>query len=429
MLLSERRVKILLLSDNFPPEVNAPASRTFEHAREWVHAGHEVTVVTGTPNFPAGRVFPGYENRLWSTDTVEGIRIVRVWTYIAPNVGVVRRIADYLSFMVTATIASLLVERPDIIVATSPQFFTACAGRAVAALRRKPWVFELRDLWPDSISAVGAVRESTVLRLLKRLEMHLYRNSRGVIAVTNAFREDLIRRGIDARKIEVVTNGVDLSRFRPQSRDVTLVEKFGLQGKFVAGYVGTHGLAHGLETILDAAAILQEQSRDRFRFVMLGDGARKKELQRIASERHLANVIFLSSVPKEEVARYWSLLDVAIIHLRASDLFKSVIPSKLFECMAMGIPVLHGVPGESADIVRREGVGILFESGDANGLAQCLQSVSIDPQKLADLRKAAYCAAPHYDRRVLAARMLQILESWLMPASGCSQSQFDVHGS
>src|SRR6185312_962511 len=224
------------------------------------------------------------------------------------------------------------------------------------------------------------------------------------------FRNNLVRRGIDPGRIDVVTNGVDLSRFSPRPRDAALVAQLRLQGKFVAGYVGTLGMAHGLETILEAAArVRQWPDGERYRFVLLGEGARKQELVRRAADSRLDNVLFLDSVPKSEVARYWSLLDVSIIHLRRDPLFETVIPSKLFECMAMGIPILHGVAGESADIVNRHGVGLVFEPGNADQLAVGLRRLATDAALLVSMRVACVRSAPEYDRRHLADRMLESL--------------------
>ena len=402
---------ILFLTDNFPPEVNAPASRTFEHCREWVKAGHKVTVVTCAPNFPKGKVFDGYRNRAWQTEEMDGIRVIRVWSYITANEGFVKRILDYQSFMVTATLASPFVRGVDVVVGTSPQFFTACAAYVVAGMKRVPWVFELRDLWPESIRAVGAMKESKALDWLEKLELFLYRKANAVVSVTNAFRDNLIGRGIDGAKIHVVTNGVDISRFNPREKDAELVRELGLEGKFVAGYIGTHGMAHALETLLEAAAKLKARpDGDRYRILLLGDGARKAELVAQAQAKGLDNVLFVDSVSKEQVVRYWSLLDVSIIHLRKTELFTTVIPSKLFECMGMGIPVLHGVAGESAGIVEKEGAGIVFEPENADALCDGLARLAEDRALYDQYRRNALTGAHNYDRSVLAGRMLGMLE-------------------
>jgi len=399
-------VHILFLTDNFPPEVNAPASRTFEHCREWVRAGHRVTVITCAPNFPKGKVFGGYRNLPWQREQVEGIEVIRVWSYITANEGFARRVLDYLSFMLSAILAGPWVRDVDVIVGTSPQFFTACAAYVVSRVKSVPYVFELRDLWPESIKAVGAMKDSRAIRMLERLELFLYRKAAAVVSVTESFKRVLVSRGIDEAKIHVVTNGVDISQFKPRPKDAELTRRLKLEGKFVAGYIGTHGMAHALETLLEAAERLR--GRD-IAFIFLGDGARKQALKEIAQQKALNNVIFIDSVPKSDVARYWSLLDVSIIHLRRTELFTTVIPSKLFECMGMGIPVLHGVEGESADIVREQGVGLPFRPEAVDELCTALVDLCENGSRLAGFRANCLAAAGRFDRRFLAAKMLGVL--------------------
>lgn len=406
---------ILFLTDNFPPEVNAPASRTFEHCREWVKTGHRVTVITGAPNFPQGKVYKDYRNRIWQTEVMDGIQVVRVWTYITANEGFVKRILDYSSFMVSAILASLMVSKPDLVAATSPLLFTACAGYVVSRMKYIPFVFELRDLWPESIKAVGAMQDSAIIRLLEKLEIFLYRKAAAIVSVTESFKRILTARGIDPAKIKVVNNGVDTSRFKPLPRDPELEARYNLQGKFVAGYLGTHGMAHALETVLEAAAKCRKTADgDKIRFILLGDGARKKALIERAKALGLDNVIFMDTVPKEEVVRYWSLLDVSIIHLKKTDLFKTVIPSKLFESMGMGIPILHGVAGESAAIVQNEEAGIVFEPENAEELCNILFKLRNDTKLYSRLRSGCLRTAKNYDRSALANQMLQVLQETVL---------------
>lgn len=403
---------ILFLTDNFPPESNAPASRTFEHCREWVHTGHQVTVVTCAPNFPKGKVFDGYRNRLCQQEVVSGIRVIRMWSYITANEGFVKRVLDYQSFMLSATLAAPFVRSVDVVVGTSPQFFTACAAYLVSRMKRIPFVFELRDMWPESIKAVGAMQDSAVIRLLERIEMFLYRKAARIVTVTHAFKDTLIRRGIEGQKIDVVTNGVDLTHFSPQAKDAQLLVQHGLDGKFVAGYIGTHGMAHALETLLEAAQTLQQTpGAENICLLFLGDGARKADLAKQAQAMGLGNVLFLDAVPKDQVKRYWSVLDVAVIHLRKTELFTTVIPSKLFECMGMGLPVLHGVAGESAEIVIREKAGEVFESENAQQLVEGLLRMRDQPDVYAVYRQNGLAAAQRYDRKHLALKMLQSLKN------------------
>lgn len=402
---------ILFLTDNFPPEVNAPASRTCEHCREWVKCGHQVTVITCAPNFPKGKVFGGYANKLWQSEEIEGIRVVRVWTYITANEGFRRRILDYMSFMVSATLASLFVRRVDLVIGTSPQFFTAIGAWVTSVIKRRPFVFELRDLWPESIRVVGAMKNEWVLHMLEKLELFLYRRAFRVVSVTHAFKQDLIRRGIHAEKIRVITNGVDTSRFVPQAASTELVRRLSFEGRFIAGYIGTHGLAHALETVLEAARIARDEGDNSIGFVFLGDGARKDELKAMAEAMNLDNVRFIDSVGKDEVPKYWAVLNAAIIHLKRTPLFETVIPSKLFECMGMGIPVLHGVGGESAGIVEAEQVGIPFTPEDPRALLAGIRRLQSDAVLYERFRSNCLAAAKRYDRTELARKMLQEVSS------------------
>ena len=406
---------ILFLTDNFPPEVNAPASRTFEHCREWVKAGYQVTIVTGVPNFPKGKVFDGYRNKLWQRETVAGIQVIRVWTYITANEGFILRIIDYLSFMLSSFIASFFIRNIDLVVGTSPQFFTVCSAYLVGLVKRIPWAFELRDIWPESIRAVGAINQGFAFNLLEKLELFLYKKADIIISVTNSFKNSLVSRGVDKNKIFVLTNGVDSTQFKPREKDKDLQKEYGLDGKFVSGYIGTHGLAHSLETILDAAGQLKDSpEHNQYRFVLLGDGAKKRTLQQRAEQENLDNVIFIDSVSKDQVVRYWSLLDASIIHLKKEVLFTTVIPSKLFECIGMAVPVLHGVMGESADIVESEDVGLLFEPQNSVALVRQLKKLATDKILTERLKLNGPIAAKKYDRKVLARQMLSLLEELII---------------
>lgn len=401
---------ILFLSDNFFPEVNAPASRTHDHAKEWIKAGHNITVITCVPNFPTGQVFDGYRNKIWQEEIIDGIRVVRVWSYIAANEGFSKRILDFLSYMLTSFLASFFIRKVDIVVGTSPQFFTAVSAWLVAFYKRKPFIFELRDLWPESIRAVGAMHESKLLVLLEKLELFLYRRAHGIVVVTHSFKDNLVKRGIDGKKISVVTNGVDVTKFKPQEKDFELIRRHSFENKFIVGYIGTLGLAHSLETILFAAKkISQRRLEDKIHFLFLGDGANKIKLEKLALELDLKNVTFLASVPKAEVVSYWSIIDISIISLKNTELFKSVIPSKMFESMSMGIPILHAVSGESAKIIDNTGAGIPVEPENSSAIADEVIRLSQDNAALAVLGRKGQIASESFDRTRLANEMLKVL--------------------
>ena len=403
-------MKILFLSDNFPPEGNAPATRLHEHAIRWVRAGHEVTVVTCAPNFPEGRLFDGYRNRWRQVERIDGIRVVRVKTYITANEGFVRRTLDYMSFMLMGFLAGLFERRPDVVVATSPQFFCAIGGWALSVAKWRPFVFELRDLWPASIIAVGAMKKSATIRMLEAIELFLYRRASAVVSVTESFREDPVSRGIPREKIHVVINGVDLDRYEPRARDETLAREYGLDGKFVAGYMGTHGMAHALPKVLEAAELLRDAPGIAFFFA--GAGAERAKVERLVAERGLDNVKLIPRQPKEMMPALWSLCDVSIVPLRNSPVFATVIPSKIFESMGMGVPILMSLPeGEATAIIRATGSGVCVRAEAPRDMADVLHALAADDERMSALRSSSRAAAPGFSRDTLAARMLGILQA------------------
>lgn len=416
-------MRILLVTDSFAPEIRAPAFRAMDHAREWVKMGHEVTIVTTAPNAPRGKVFPGYRNRLYQVEITEGIRVVRVWSYMTANEGTIKRTLDYLSFVFTSILFFWRYRKFDVILATSPPLFVPIAGYAISRLRRRPWIFELRDLWPDSIAAVGAKGgEGRIFKLLTRLEMFLYRKSDHIVAVTESFRENLTGRGIPAEKIDVVTNGVDAGRFNRQNVRFDARERLGIgPNAFLSAYIGTVGMAHGLETILDAA----ERCRDNpdMVFLILGEGAERAKLEADAKRRGLENVIFHDFVPQEDVVSYLGALDATIVHLRPHPVFKTVIPSKIFENMAMGIPMIYAVEGHSAEIVQKAGAGICIPSGDPQAMANALAELVRDPERRAQLgRNGTEAALSQFSRQAKAKDLFHVFEK-LLTRCGRTPSQ------
>ncbi|WP_221074087.1 glycosyltransferase family 4 protein [Agarivorans aestuarii] len=401
-------MKIIFLTDNFPPEGNAPATRTYEHAIRWVKAGHKVTVVTCAPNFPEGRVFEGYKNAWYQTHQLDGIDVVRVKTFITANEGFVKRILDFMSFMVTGFIAGLFQKKPDVIVATSPQFFSAIAGWALSAVKRKPFVFELRDIWPASITAVGAMKDSFVIRMLEKIELFLYRRADSIVSVTHSFKDELIKRGIDGDKIDIVLNGVDLTKYEPSDAKAhDFATKYGLENKFVAGYIGTHGMAHGLEHIVDVAERLQIY--DDIRVMFAGGGAARQNVVDLVEKKQLKNVVLIDRQPKEMMPKLWSLCDVSLVPLVNSDLFRTVIPSKIFECMGMGIPTIMSVPeGEATAIIRETNSGVVVESENVDQITAAILRFHKDKDLYQQVRTSSIEAAPKFNRDSTAADLVKV---------------------
>lgn len=410
-------MRIVFFSHYYPPEVNAPASRTSEHARVWARAGHDVVMVTCAPNHPGGKLYPGYGNRLYQTETIEGVRVVRVWTFLAANEGFLRRTINYLSYAVSASLAMLRLDRPDIVVSTSPQFFCGLVGLVAKATRRTPWVLEIRDLWPESIVTVGAMQKGFIVRLLERLEALAYRQADAIVSVTDSFLPHIAARGGAEKKIVVIKNGADLTFFtEPTPGDEREAKRrLGLEGRLVAAYVGTHGMAHGLDTILDAAELLREDSR--IVFVLVGDGAERRRLQSRKDEMKLDNVFILGQLPKEAMPGVWAATDASLILLRHNDLFKTVLPSKIFEAMAMRRPIILGVDGEARALLEEAGAGIAITPESAEELAAAVTRLANDRDLGARFGASGRAhVREHYDREKLALRYLDLLED--VAASG-----------
>ena len=275
---------ILFLSHYFPPEVNAPATRTYEHCKRWVESGHQVTVVTCAPNCPEGVIYKGYQNRFRSIEYIDGIKVIRVWTWLAPNKGFLKRILNYVSYMCSAVIHSIFMKDVDVVIATSPQFFCGWAGVLLHWFRSWPFILEIRDIWPESIVTVGAMKKSKVIGFLEVLEKKMYRAADHIVAVGEGYRSKIIEKGISPEKVSVVINGVDLDRFKLKPDFSGTRKKYGGENRFVCSYIGTVGMAHGLEVVLKAARICKEKGIDDTVFWIVGDGAQRENLEAQAIE-------------------------------------------------------------------------------------------------------------------------------------------------
>jgi glycosyltransferase involved in cell wall biosynthesis len=400
---------ILFLSDNFPPESNALTARLYEHAQFWLKQGHEVTVVTCAPNFPEGSLFPGYRNHWRQVEVMGGIRVVRVKTYMTANEGFFKRTLDFVSFMVMGAFFALFERKPDVVVATSPQFFCAVGGWVVAALRCKPLVLEIRDLWPDSIVAVGAMRRNAIIRFFEWLERFLYNRSKVIVAVTDGIRREIVKKGIAEERVVRVINGVDMSRYMPASSDPALLDEYDLSGKFVIGYIGTHGMAHALDKVLDAAELLRDRTDVAFLFA--GGGANRSNLELAVVKRGLPNVRMVPRQAKEQMPRLWAMCDMALVSLRNTPLFASAIPSKMFEAMGMGVPLLLSVPfGEATAIVDEAGAGVCVKPENPEALASKIRELVDSPEDVERFAKASYKAATYYSREVQAQKMETVFQ-------------------
>lgn len=385
-------MKILYISQYFPPEMGAPAARASELSRHWAEAGHEVTVLTGFPNHPTGVVPAHWRNkfhRLIFRERIDGVNIVRTWLLPFPNRKAYERILNYSSFCASAALTGLSLSRPDVVIATSPQLLVGLSGWWLARWKQVPFVFEVRDLWPESLSAVGMGNAGSLLcRSLGKLAAFLYRCCDHIVVVTPAFEDHLVTHwNVPREKLSVVENGVETGLFAPVDelhhdglfvRSTALRKELGLDGNFVASYIGTIGMAHGLETIIDAAMRLRESNPEVI-FLIVGEGAEKDHVVHLARERGATNVRFIDQQPRERIPDYICASDACLVLLKNSEVFKTVIPTKMLEFMSCARPVILGVDGQARRILEEADGGIVIEPGNSDALAHAVRELAAKP--------------------------------------------------
>jgi hypothetical protein len=326
---------------------------------------------------------------------------------MAENTGVLKRIIDQFSFALTSFFFGLF-QKYDIIVATSPQFFTIWSAFLLSKIKRKPWVFELRDIWPESIYTLGVIKNKKIISFLEKIELYLYKDANLIIPVTNAFKDNLVKRGIDSSKIYPITNGVNSKIFYSKDRNHNLARKLNLSNKFVVGYIGTHGIAHGLDFIIETIRDIED---DSIHFLFVGDGSEKKNIKALVYKYDLKNITFIDTVSEEKVVEYISVCDISLICLKRNDTFKSVIPSKMFNMAAVGRPILLGVEGESKDILIKYNAGLSFVPENKESFISQLLELKNNKDLYSSTKKGCRKLAEDFDRKRLATNMLTLINN------------------
>ncbi len=408
-------MRIVWLCHYFTPEIGAPQARLLELSRAMLAAGHAVGAVTCFPNHPTGTLRPEDVGARRRQDDIDGVDVHRCWSYVTPNRGFVRKVLGHLSFMWTGRAGltrAAAVSRPDVVIVSSPTFFSVITAWWWCRWRRIPFVFEVRDLWPAVFVDLGVLRNRLLIWVLERLEMFLYRRAARVVTVTGRFADHIAERGIARDQLAVITNGVDQRRFTPGPRDDALAEAEGLADAFVVLYLGAHGISHALARMLDAAELVADLADVRFVFV--GEGAEKDALVEAARERGLENVVFHAGVPKDDVSRWYRLADVGLVPLRDVPLFHTFIPSKMFELMAAGLPFVASVAGEAREILERGGGARIVDPEDAAGIAREVRALHADPELRARLaRDGRAFVEREYTRERLADDYVRVLSEML----------------
>lgn len=403
-------MRMLIVSHYFPPEIGAPQARLSELARYWSAGGDRVTVLTGMPNHPTGRVHERYKGRIRMAEEVDGYKVIRTWLYATPNEGFVRKTLGHLSFMLSSVLLGYRkVGRPDVVLVSSPTFFSNFSALFLARMKRAKLVIEVRDLWPAIFVELGVLTDRRVIRTLERIELWLYRQADAVVAVTDGFRDNIIGRGIPATKVHTIRNGADLDRFAATDPPPGARERLGgREGRLLALYIGAHGISQNLSVLLDAASKLRSEPVD---VALVGEGAEKRLLEQKAAELALPNLHMLPGVPSGDVPGLLQAGDVCVVSLRDIPLFKTFIPSKIFEYLAAGKPVVGSVAGESAAILEEAGA-VVVPPGDGAALAEALRSLAADPTRQREMGLAGRnFVSQHFDRRQLARRYRELLVS------------------
>jgi len=394
-------VRIHFFTDYFRPEPPPPAHHIAERARIWAAQGHDVTVITNHPNYPEGRVYEGHQNRLWTRTEQDGYEVVRVWTHIAHHRSRLGKLLDHASYFASATTQSLRLSRPDVVVATTPHLFCATAGAVYAQLRSCPLLLEVRDLWPDSVLPAGSLS----YRVFKALERHAYRSAAAVSVLTPAFEQHVRSEG--GRRVVTIVGGADLARFTPGDPPPVLRTSLGLDGAFVVGYPGTLGTAHDTELLLEAACMLSET---RVRFLLIGGGPFMKDLEQEAAQRCPGMIRCVPTQPPESMPGWWRTMDAGLVLLKKTEAMRTVIPSKMFECMATARPVLFVGPRGAGSTVAAEGGGLVIDGEGPEQFCTELRRLADDPAALHALSARALAASPRYSRERQASDTLAVLK-------------------
>jgi glycosyltransferase involved in cell wall biosynthesis len=408
-------MKILYVSQYFPPEMGAPAARVAELARYWVQDGHEVTVLTGFPNHPTGVVPAEYRSkirRLVMRENLDGVSVVRTWLFPFPNRKAYERILNYSSFCASASTTGMFVSRPDVLIATSPQLLVGLSGWWLARTKRVPFVFEVRDLWPESLAAVGMGNPDSMLNhSLSSVAGFLYKRSEHIVVVTAAFKEYLIQNWrLSPEKISIVENGVESDLFSPRVNNADLRTELGGEGKFVVAYIGTMGMAHGLETLVQAATELQKTAPDVL-FLMVGEGSDKERVINRARSQGLTNMRFVGQQPREKVPEFISISDACLVLLKKAELFKTVVPTKMLEFMSCARPVILGVDGQARKIMDQAGAGVHVEPENVAALVQVITRLAANPVLRETLgRNGRRHIVEHFSRQQTASAYIGVLE-------------------
>ena len=409
----KEKKSILIISHYYPPEVGAPQARLSEMAKYWKKSGYKITVLTCFPNHPDGIIKKGYENKSYLVENFDGIRVCRVSTFATANSGFMKKIICHILFMVNAVRQGRwAAKQSDIIIVSSPTFFSVISAYVFKVIYKKPYIFEVRDLWPAIFKDLEIINNKFLLFILEKIEIFLYKKASKVVTVTQSFAKDISSRGINPEKIHTIYNGVDLNNYNPIVKNVSLAKDLNLNKKFIVLYIGAHGISQGLETLIDVAKKAKKINQIHFLFV--GDGAKKQDLIKKVISSNIKNVTFVDNQPKDKVKSFYSIADVVCVPLRNIPLFDSFIPSKIFEIMAMQKPIIASLAGEAANILANSGGALLSKPEDHNHIFENILFLYKNPEESIKMgSNGRKYVVKNFDRRLLSKNYQNIFQSIL----------------
>lgn len=402
-------MRLLILTQYFPPEMGAPQARLYELAMRLKGMGHEVTVLTGMPNYPTGKIFDGYRRRVRVVEDMNGLRVIRTCLYPSKSSRSLPRLMSYLSFAASFLVLGCWgLGRQDVTLIESPPLFIMPAALLVSRIVRSKAVMMVSDIWPDILVRMGHAKDGLGLKLMLWLERYSYRHSYAVALTNPGACRQIRERFPKLRNVTVISNGVDTKFFRPELRsEATRAELGAVPGDFLVGYCGLHGLAQGLEAVMIAADMLRDASN--IKFVMIGDGPTKERLVARAREMKLTNVTFLSYRPKKEMPAILASLDVSLVPL--AERFPGTMPSKVYEALAAGVPPVVAAGCEGDALVSQFEAGVTYEPGDGAAMAKVIRELAESHELWKRMRENAIHLSCRFDRDVIVHRTEKILKA------------------
>ena len=371
-------MRILILSFFYHPEPNDIKIHTL--ARTLVERGHDVTAVTTFPNYPDGVIYPGYKQKVWQREDKDGVKLIRIPLYPDHSRSSIKRILSYLSFMVSVALLApfLMGKRPDVMWVYHPPLTTGIAGWWVSLLRRVPFVYEIQDMWPETLVSTGMFSNQRALKWVAAGAQFIYKRAAAITVNSPGFKQNLIDKGIPAEKVQVALTWADEAIYQPVERDPEIGAKYELEGRFNIIFGGNMGLAQGLESVIEAAVLLQVHPE--IQFVFIGDGVALPDLKALVAERQLTNIRFIDRQPAENMPGFFAWGDALLVTLKDDPLFAITIPAKITSYLACARPIIGAVPGDSAALITAAGAGVICPPEDSSALAKAVTTLYTMPR-------------------------------------------------